>query len=278
MPLFGPPNIEKLKAKRNIKNLIKALDYADSPQIQRDAALALCEIADPITVPLLMNFLSHSDPAVRASAADALGRLRASQAISALEPLIEDPDEGVRGKAIFSLARLGHSRAEDLLLSALQDDSQANRLQAIQTLHALRSSKAIKPLVALLEEENEDIVTASGRALYVMDEKLTLGELGVVMEKGSQRQRLHAIDVIGSFRKSEEAMDKLIQALKTDEDELVRKAAARKMGIIGGQKAIDALGDVSRTDPSEAVRELASDQCKGLLWEQMSDMLKSGNL
>jgi len=27
MPLFGPPNVEKLKAKRDVKGLIKALGY-----------------------------------------------------------------------------------------------------------------------------------------------------------------------------------------------------------------------------------------------------------
>ena len=41
MPLFGPPNVEKLKAKGNVKGLIKALDYKKDASVRRAAAKAL---------------------------------------------------------------------------------------------------------------------------------------------------------------------------------------------------------------------------------------------
>ena len=40
MPLFGPPNIEKLKEKRDVEGLIKALRHKDA-KIRCDAAEAL---------------------------------------------------------------------------------------------------------------------------------------------------------------------------------------------------------------------------------------------
>ena len=38
MGLFGPPNIEKLKEKKNVKGLIKALNYRKDDDVRRGAA------------------------------------------------------------------------------------------------------------------------------------------------------------------------------------------------------------------------------------------------
>jgi hypothetical protein len=38
MPLFGPPNVKKMKAKGNIKGLIKALDFNNDRVVRRAAA------------------------------------------------------------------------------------------------------------------------------------------------------------------------------------------------------------------------------------------------
>jgi hypothetical protein len=44
MPLFGPPNVEKMKAKGNVKGLIKALNYYQNMRVRRAAAEALVTI------------------------------------------------------------------------------------------------------------------------------------------------------------------------------------------------------------------------------------------
>lgn len=41
MPLFGPPNIEKLLAKKNIQGLIRAMDYKKDTEVRCQAAEAL---------------------------------------------------------------------------------------------------------------------------------------------------------------------------------------------------------------------------------------------
>jgi hypothetical protein len=46
MNIFGPPNIEKLRKNRNVKKLIKALDYEQPPAIRAGAAKALGELND----------------------------------------------------------------------------------------------------------------------------------------------------------------------------------------------------------------------------------------
>ncbi len=41
MGLFGPPNVEKMKAKRDVKGLIQALGYQKGSNVRRGAAVAL---------------------------------------------------------------------------------------------------------------------------------------------------------------------------------------------------------------------------------------------
>ncbi|MCC7162462.1 MAG: HEAT repeat domain-containing protein [Anaerolineae bacterium] len=56
MPLFGPPNIEKLKAKHDVNGLIKALGDQKNSDLRAKAAKALGEIHDTQAVgPSLMR-------------------------------------------------------------------------------------------------------------------------------------------------------------------------------------------------------------------------------
>ncbi len=47
MPLFGPPDVSKLKAKKDIKGIVKALYYKKDSSVQCDAADALGELGGP---------------------------------------------------------------------------------------------------------------------------------------------------------------------------------------------------------------------------------------
>jgi hypothetical protein len=51
--LFGPPNIDKLEAKRNVRGLIKALGYRKDGGICKRAAGALGELKDAKAVEAL---------------------------------------------------------------------------------------------------------------------------------------------------------------------------------------------------------------------------------
>ena len=60
MTFFRKPNIEKLKAKNNVKGLIKALRHRSS-RVREGAADRLGEIGEPAkeAVPALMKALGH---------------------------------------------------------------------------------------------------------------------------------------------------------------------------------------------------------------------------
>ena len=53
MALFGPPNVEKMKAKKDVKGLIKALGYKKDASVGKAATIALVEIGEPVIEPLI---------------------------------------------------------------------------------------------------------------------------------------------------------------------------------------------------------------------------------
>ncbi len=86
MGLFGPPNVEALKEKKNVKGLIKALSYPKDFQVRKSAAKALGEIRDSRAVEQLIATLQDEDSKVRKSAAKALASIGED---SAIEPLAD---------------------------------------------------------------------------------------------------------------------------------------------------------------------------------------------
>ena len=76
MSIFGrKPNVEKLKERRNIKGLIKALKDEDK-NVRREAASALGKIGDKRVVELLMEALKDEDKNVRETIEEALERIK----------------------------------------------------------------------------------------------------------------------------------------------------------------------------------------------------------
>ena len=70
--LFGPPNVSKLIAKRNIHGLIKALRYRKDSDIRSRAAIGLGELRAAQAVDPLCTALSDREWHVRETAARAL--------------------------------------------------------------------------------------------------------------------------------------------------------------------------------------------------------------
>jgi len=74
MPLFGPPNVDKMKTKGDVKGLIKALGYQKDPAVCQSASSALVELG-PETIQPLIVALKDKDQAVQKAAIDTLVKL-----------------------------------------------------------------------------------------------------------------------------------------------------------------------------------------------------------
>ena len=140
MGLFKP-NIRKLKAKKDVEGLIKALgDWS----VQWEAVRALGEIGEP-AVEHLIKALDDSDKDVREYAVRALGEIGNARAVEGLIKALDDSYWLVRRDAVEELGKIGDPRAFDALSELVHDESRGVREAARDALRRIKSSDAYKP-------------------------------------------------------------------------------------------------------------------------------------
>ncbi len=155
MSLFGPPNIEKMKARGDVQGLIKALgyktrgvDFQTESKIRHAAAGALVEIGAPAVEPLLVA-LRNEDMAVRYRAAYALGDIGDRRAVEPLIAALKDAYGDVRRAAATALGKIGDLRAVEPLLAMFNNDreDQYIRRACAEALGKISDLRAVEPLV-----------------------------------------------------------------------------------------------------------------------------------
>jgi HEAT repeat protein len=227
MGLFGPPNIEKMKAKKNVKGLMKALCYKRDWLIRQTAAEALGEIGDSCAVEPLIDALRDGEGNVRKAAAKALGKIGDSCAVLPLITSIKDTDGQVRKSATQALINLGEP-AVKALVAALSDDSY--RLHAAEALINI-GKPTVKPLIAALIDKNKEVRFIAAKSLGTIGDPRAIEPLTAAIKDSDRRVRLEAIWALSRHGESS-AVDPLVTALK-DEDEYVCKIAAEALEKLG---------------------------------------------
>ena len=133
MPLFAPPNVEELKAKRDVPGLIKALAYEKDWRVRRTAAEALGQIRSTRAFEPLIAALRDTNEPIRQASAEALAKI-GGPALEALAVRVSDPDRHVRWRAASALGKTSDPRALDLLRTAKADPDQSVREVATEGL------------------------------------------------------------------------------------------------------------------------------------------------
>ena len=128
MPLFGPPDVRSLRAKRDVNGLCKALGYqgrapkTEAARVRWEAAQSLGAIADVRAVGPLIAVLDDQDKDVREASIQALGKIGDTRAVEPLIVALKDQDRGVRIASVQALGKIGDVRAVDPLITALDHD------------------------------------------------------------------------------------------------------------------------------------------------------------
>lgn len=119
MGIFGlfKPNVEKMKAERDVEGLIKALKHRDG-SVRLKAVRALRELKDKRAVEPLIEALRdygslEDSGSIRFLAASALGELEDRRAIEPLIQTLKDESKVVRRYAAEALDRLGWKPRDD---------------------------------------------------------------------------------------------------------------------------------------------------------------------
>ena len=218
MPLFGPPNIGRLSAKKNVAGLIKALAW----QQQDD---------------------------IRAGAARALGQIGDTRAVMPLTVTLRDPQWSVRLASAEALAQIPDVRALDHLIAASSDDSVFVRMAAGRALVNI-GPPAVEPLIEALTDDELSVPYTRQTAATALGRLHDLGAVeplvGALLKDTSADTRLFAADSLGMLG-DPRAVAGLVTALHDDRDASVRDAAAEALGRFDDPRADQALAGVEHS-------------------------------
>jgi len=180
--------------------------------------------------------LSSLDPVERAAAVKGLGRIADPRAVEPLIHALRDEDPQVRKNAVTALKWTQDPRAVEPLIGVLKDEVQEVREGAVQALGRLRDPRAVDPLIGVLRDWPS--MYSVGRSLKEIGEPAVEPLIAALTDDNSV-VRAAAAKALGSIE-DPRAVEPLILALG-DEDPQVRKNAVTALRWIQDPRAVEPL-------------------------------------
>ena len=258
-----------------LEPLMAALRDQDGSMVHSAAAEALGRIGDARAVEPLVAVLAgvDSDSSVREAAVIALGKIGDARAVSPLVGALKDEIARVREAAAVALGEIGDAGAVAALMADFADADKVVRRSIATSLGKLGDARAVGPLIAAFEDPIGDIRQAAADAVerlgYCAIEQLT-----VALQAPNRQTRAAAakvlVGVLTSGRPLEAgvgsgAVGSLVECLRS-RDAVLRQAAARMLGKIGDDSAIDALVTALSSESLDMV-QTAGEALAMLRWQ-----------
>jgi hypothetical protein len=145
--LFGPPDVNKLRTRRDLNGLVKALRNKKHNSVRMDAAKALGEIKDKSAVEPLIEALREDGASLSLAAAQALKEIGDTRAIKPILETLRLMKDNTSPYAfdylkstyeeILNVVRLFGASAIEVLLEELRDHDPSVRRRAAEMLDLL---------------------------------------------------------------------------------------------------------------------------------------------
>jgi len=267
MVFFRQPNIRSLDEKRNVKGLIKALNYKEA-EVRSHAAKILGKQGDSSAVEPLIKALGDVDGSVRQSAAESLeilgeniwnkvdtvnlkstaeglGKLGDNRACVPLlkildDTLYSDKYKDVREAVVRALGELGDSRALYPLEDALLDDKFRDvRQSAAVALGKLGDPSAINSLIKVLRDEHWAIRRSASISLINLGDPVAIKPLINLLQDRDKYVSQAAAYILSELNEPR-AVEQLLKALE-DKRIIVRQSVADALGKLGDTQAVEPL-------------------------------------
>jgi HEAT repeat protein len=283
VPLFGPPNVEKLRARNNAKGLIRALQHRND-RVRMSAASELADLGTHLDRPALRTHALEAVCAaafedrtrsVRLEAALALGRAarkvqdewfarRAAEALINVWPSrpygAYRSDESER--IIHALKFIGAPAVEPLGAALNAPEHESWHQQIVAILLAIGDTKAVGPLLKRLRTGSPGIRTRSAEALVAISKQTEAVELRqrvvraliTCLRDGNADVRQAAAHALGQFSDTRAVLPLTVAARDTETG--VRLAAVNALGRIDDVQVLGPL-DHALNDEDPEVRAAA---------------------
>jgi HEAT repeat protein len=155
-----------------VSEVLETAYFHEDEEMQLSAIVGMGRTCDRHWVPIILEELQSSSPAMRYEAALASGHLMIGAAVPLLAGLLDDADAQVRNAVIWALGQIGGDDAKQVLLDALEeadDDTEAAIEEALAE-HALIEGDLDFTLYEL--EDDEDLIDDTLFPLWSTDDEL----------------------------------------------------------------------------------------------------------
>jgi HEAT repeat protein len=229
----------------------------DRKALQQQARAFIEKLDDPRLGEVLIACLSEQDPRIRGYAAKLLGTIKEPKAAEMLTELLKDDTFRVRKEAFSALVEIA-SPAVESLIPLLKDENDEIRAAAAYCLGKIKDPRAIDPLIESFNvyepHPAEDLIIWALTNFKEQRVAYFFTELLKKIEDNRRDHIGHALMLIGT-----PSVEPLLVSLN-DGDPLIRKYAARFLGWLNDQRALEllisALRDVDSKVRGEAIWSL----------------------
>jgi HEAT repeat protein len=163
------PNIDEMKTNRDVKGLMKALEYSELATVRVKAAKALGKVADEFTMNALVAATHDCDEKVRLASLSAISKIRIARVkrlkvkkdVSGLIKILESSQElNILTATVEALGKIGNLQAIDALyaLSKVPTDSRLHSA-TVNQLHNIPPTFLRYVLLVEIEEKRKEQTT-----------------------------------------------------------------------------------------------------------------------
>jgi HEAT repeat protein len=159
-------DVEKLAAKKDVKGLIKVLQYKKDDEVRTNAAIALREVGDTRAVEPLIEALKDKNEEFRLRVIAALGTIADPKAVDPLiRMLTKEEPYRVQLVAVITLGDIADPKAVDSLIQVLKTDDINFRTAAAEALGKIGDDRAVEPLIRVLHDQDNFAKRLAAEAL-----------------------------------------------------------------------------------------------------------------
>jgi len=230
---------------RAVPGLTRVL--TEQPDLVVVAPGALAKIGDGRAFEPLLNLLGHPDVAVRQAAISALNSIGHPEMPARMTVLLNDPEPRVRESAARIAGYFGYPECVDLLFERCHDGDENVRRAAIEGLPNLEDERVLPTLVAAVEDDKPRVRAAAARALGQVEGREVFAPLLHAVKDADAWVRYYAARSLGQHG-FPEALDALAHLVQTDKAIMVRAAAIKALGDIGGARAVTILAPLAEAE------------------------------
>ncbi len=245
--LFGTPDIEKLRAKKDIERLIKVLLDGKDPDVRKRAIIALGELRDERATDALSSVLGISF--LQNESLEALLKIEDPAVIKPLLSVLgRSPDKGDTRRMVIELAKSKRYNITGYLREVLNDRTtryqKIDKKVAVKTLVEIGDPSVIPDLINVMDSRSADgfdddpeLRRTVLRALAEIGDPRSVDVLAVLLEDRDPEIRQIALEAIQKIG-GKPAIQALRVALRTENAD-VRRSAAKLLAKIAGFTALD---------------------------------------